>query len=373
MRPDLVVVGAGIVGAAIAREAADAGLRVTVVSADLPGAAVTATGMGHIVVLDDNPAELALCRFSSALWEKWRDDPAAEFHHCGTLWVATNDYEAALLMQKALRLTAAGVSSTFIDTKDIARFEPHLAPGLAGALRITQDAVVYAPRVAARLLADVKGQHAPNAITFLSDQVTSIDASGLRLAKNGVLSAGVIVIAAGLGSPSLLPQLTLIPRKGHLVITDRYPGLVNHQVLEVGYSASAHGAGESVAFNIQPRPTGQLLIGSSRQPGVETRAIDPAIVGRMMTRAIRFLPHIARLSAIRIWAGIRPGTADGLPYIGPWPLIPQCWLATGHEGIGITTALGSARLLLDQILGRESAIDPTPYLPARLFAAGTHT
>lgn len=362
--PDVLVIGAGIVGAAVAREAAAAGLTTTVISADAPGSPVTATGMGHIVVLDDDAAELALSAYSSTLWEKWRAEPAAEFSQCGTLWVAGNDDEAAMLQPKALRLRAAGVAATVIDGRDICRFEPNLAGGLSGALRVAQDAVVYAPRVAARLLGSANGEQP---ITLITDTVTRITPSGVMLAKGGALVAGAVVVAAGLGARQLLPELTLVPRKGHLIITDRYPGHVNHQVLELGYSASAHGVAESVAFNLQPRPTGQLMIGSSRQPGVESREMDATVVAKMMTRALQFMPNLANLTALRVWTGVRPGTVDGLPFIGPWPPIARCWLAAGHEGLGITTALGTACLIIDQILQRKSAIDPAPYSPLRLF------
>jgi glycine/D-amino acid oxidase-like deaminating enzyme len=77
------------------------------------------------------------------------------------------------------------------------------------------------------------------------------------------------------------------------------------------------------------------------------------------------LPELAALSTIRTWTGFRASTDDKLPLIGPHPTIPGLYLATGHEGLGITTSLGTARLLADQILGRKTAIPMEPYLPAR--------
>ena len=79
------------------------------------------------------------------------------------------------------------------------------------------------------------------------------------------LASDHIVIATGIDT-NIVPWLRLESRKGHLVITDRYPGFVHHQLVELGYLKSAHStASDSVAFNVQPRMTGQLLIGSSRQ------------------------------------------------------------------------------------------------------------
>src|SRR5205809_7953167 len=104
----------------------------------------------------------------------------------------------------------------------------------------------------------------------------------------------------------LTPALDVRKRKGHLVITDRYPGFVHHQLVELGYLKSAHTlTTDSVAFNVQPRRTGQLLIGSSRQFGVEETEVDPGILGRMIDRACGYMPALSAPSAIRTWTGLR--------------------------------------------------------------------
>jgi glycine/D-amino acid oxidase-like deaminating enzyme len=156
-------------------------------------------------------------------------------------------------------------------------------------------------------------------------------------------------------------------RKGHLVITDRYPGFLRHQLVELGYLKSAHSVtADSVAFNIQPRRTGQLLIGSSRQFEVDHAGVDESIVKRMLARAVEYLPSLAKLSALRTWTGFRAATPDKLPLIGPSPEHGGLYLATGHEGLGITTSLATAKLLVDQIVNREPAIPLEPYAPSRV-------
>jgi glycine/D-amino acid oxidase-like deaminating enzyme len=126
---------------------------------------------------------------------------------------------------------------------------------------------------------------------------------------------------------------------------------------------------DSVAFNIQPRKTGQMLIGSSRQFEAEGTEVDHALLGRMLARAFEYLPTLPRLSAIRVWTGHRGATPDKLPLIGPSLVSDRIWLATGHEGLGITTSLGTGRLLADLIRKRPTAIPAEPYSPAR-FAPG---
>jgi glycine/D-amino acid oxidase-like deaminating enzyme len=170
----------------------------------------------------------------------------------------------------------------------------------------------------------------------------------------------------GASSPALTPGIPVKKRKGHLVITDRYPGFVRHQLVELGYLKSAHAVTtDSVAFNVQPRRTGQILIGSSRQYGNEDSVVDQSILTAMLQRAIAYMPALGKLQAIRTWTGFRAATPDKLPLIGPSLSDPTVWLATGHEGLGITTSLGTAALLVAAFTGAEPPIPPEPYLPAR--------
>ncbi|MDE3216960.1 MAG: FAD-dependent oxidoreductase, partial [Gemmatimonadota bacterium] len=195
----------------------------------------------------------------------------------------------------------------------------------------------------------------------------------VTLRANGALEpldAGAVVLAAGIDTHSLIPALAVVPRKGHLVITDRYPGLVRHQLVELGYLHSAHTmTGASTAFNLQPRATGQLLIGSSRELAGRDGAINRAIVREMLDRAVAFVPRLAGCQAIRTWTGFRPATPDKLPLIGAWPELSGVWIAAGHEGLGITTATGTAALVAAGILGRPAPIDPAPFRPDRPMPA----
>jgi glycine/D-amino acid oxidase-like deaminating enzyme len=148
------------------------------------------------------------------------------------------------------------------------------------------------------------------------------------------------------------------------VITERYPGFLRHQVVELGYLKSAHTlTRESVAMNVQPRRTGQLLVGSSRELVGWDASLNRPLLARMLRRASEFLPGLPRLQALRSWVGFRPATPDKLPLVGRWD--DGLWIAAGHEGLGVTTAPGTARLLADLVLGRTPGIDPAPFDPRR--------
>lgn len=360
--PDLIVAGGGIVGAACAQAATDAGLRVALVERSEIGGGATAAGMGHLVALDDVPAEFELSRYSLRFWEAYADRPEAEFHRCGTLWVADDEAGHALLRDKAARLAAAGTIAELLDATALREAEPALAHDLAGGLRVPREAVVYPPRIARMMLERVV---ALGGVLHCGRKVVSLERNGARL-DDGTHLHGPVLVACGCDTPALLPELAMRPRRGHLVITDRYPGWLRHQVVETGYSAGAHGhAAQAVACNVQPRPGGQLLIGSSREYERVESAISAPLLARMLQRCFRFLPGLERLKALRAWTGFRPATPDGLPYIGALSSRDGVWVAAGHEGLGVTTALGTAQLFVDLFLGRTPQIEPAPYSPLR--------
>lgn len=359
---DLIVVGAGIVGAACADAATAAGLRVAIVESGDIGGGATAAAMGHLVALDEDPAELALAQYSQQLWDEFVDSPAAQFRRCGTLWVARDARECDAIGPKIARLRGAGIAAEALDALALHRLEPALAPGAAGGVRVPGDAVVYPPSVARLLVERACGRGAQ---VYAGRRVCALE-SGEVLLDDSTRLSGPALIATGCALPELVPRLPMRARKGHLVITERYADFIHHQLVELGYADSAHGAQDaSVAFNVQPRATGQILIGSSREFESGSAHVSMTMVERMLARAFDFLPGLKPMLALRIWTGFRPTSIDGKPYIGPVPDRKDLWVAAGHEGLGVTTALGSARLLVDQLLGRRCAIDPTPYLPAR--------
>jgi glycine/D-amino acid oxidase-like deaminating enzyme len=362
---DVAIVGAGIVGAACADELARRKLRVVVVDADIVGGGATAAGMGHIVVMDDSDAQFALTRYSQQLWRGLRNElpDDVEYEQCGTIWVAADDEEMIEVRRKHDYYGRRGVPTEVLDGQALQSLEPNLRAGMAGGLLVPEDGVLYPP-CAARFL--IERAQRDGAKLQLGVPVTQIAKGRIRRADGQEISAGIILNAAGTSAPELTPGIEIKKRKGHLVITGRYPGFVRHQLVELGYLKSAHSAGsDSVAFNVQPRRTGQILIGSSRQYGAEHKGVDQQMLSRMLQRAQEYMPALGKTSAVRTWTGFRAATPDKLPLIGPWTGEESIFLATGHEGLGITTSLATARIVADQICGRKSEIPAEPYLPSR--------
>jgi glycine/D-amino acid oxidase-like deaminating enzyme len=142
---------------------------------------------------------------------------------------------------------------------------------------------------------------------------------------------------------------------------------VRHEVVELGYLKSAHSVqSDSVAFNVQPRRNGQILIGSSRQYGAEHKEVDEEVLRRMLQRAHEYMPGLAAIPAARTWTGFRPATPDKLPLIGSMGEEKSVFLAAGHEGLGITASLATARILVDAVTGMTPEIPIEPYSPTRV-------
>lgn len=366
---DVIVAGGGIVGTACALAFARDGLHVALVERDVLGGGATAAGMGHIVVMDDSEAQFALTRRSQQLWLALAKSLplAAEFETTGTIWVAADQDELAEAERKHEYLRQRDIPSRMLSASELADLEPNLRAGLTGGLLVSEDAVVYPPVVALHLAREVQ---ALGSDLIVGRRVVHLADGLARLDDGTSIRAPRLVNALGAEAATCTPGIPIKKRKGHLVITDRYPGFVRHQLVELGYLKSAHSiSADSVAFNVQPRKTGQILIGSSRQYGNDDSTVNQPILSAMLRRAQLYIPEIASLNAIRIWTGFRAATPDKLPLVGPVANDSTLWLATGHEGLGITTALATAELLASAFAGKESQISPEPYIPWRFDSA----
>jgi glycine/D-amino acid oxidase-like deaminating enzyme len=329
-QPDVLIVGAGVVGAACALALSREGARVLVIDADFVGGGSTAAAMGHLVVMDDSEAELQLSAYSRRLWAELSEElpPDCEDERRGTLWVASAPEEMDAVHEKRERYVRHGIAAEVVDERALAEMEPHLRRGLAGALHVPDDCVLYPPAAARYLAARARELGAEVRERCMA---ASVDGRTVRVSERAgaeyLVSAGAVVNAAGIDAPRLTPGLQIIPRKG------------------------------------------QLLIGSSRELVGRDPEVNRELLASMLRRAIEFMPVLEHCNATRAWTGFRPATPDALPLIGPWEGAEGVWIAAGHEGLGITMAPGTGALIADGIMGRTPAIDPTPFAPGRSMPA----
>ncbi|MBF7685600.1 FAD-binding oxidoreductase [Acinetobacter sp. B10A] len=346
MNPDVIIVGAGIIGAACAYELAKNGRSVHIIDAKIGGA--TSAGMGHLVIIDDLQPELELTAWSVRLWHSLAQDltTSCAFKHTPTLWLASSEDELKIASEKYERLIKAGVRCQLVNQKALYQLEPHLKKGLLGGLKVLDDGLVYAPAAAQWFI-----QQYPHLIQVTHAKVAEIKEHSIILDDGCILHTQHIIVANGIHATDFFTEFPIVAKKGHLAITDRYPDIhINHTLVALAYAANTHASsGVSVACNIQPRPTGQLFIGSSRQFDNTDSNIEPEVMLKVLNTAVDYLPLLADLNILRTWTGLRAATPDGLPIIGKHPHYQSIYLAIGHEGLGVTTATGTAQIIASML------------------------
>lgn len=360
----VVVIGGGIVGISCARALQRAGAQVHLVHDGPLAGGATAAGMGHLIALDDRDSIARFTLRSLRLWDELDLPTATEAARCGCLWVAADEDEMAEAQAKQVRYRERGVETEICSASRLHELEPELAGDLVGGLLVPSDRVIYPPAAARWMWSDAEQHGASRS----QARVTSVRPGAAALDDGKALEADWIVVATGDRMTDLVPSIPVAPRKGHVLITARSTAFVNHQVVELGYVRKAHGRdAESVACNVQPRVTGQVLIGSSRQLDEHDSAIEPRVLAKMLGAVARYFPDIGRLTALRAWTGMRAATPDGAPVIGI--VEPGIAVAGGHEGVGITQAPATAELLCAQLLGTGLAVDASPFDPHRFGEA----
>lgn len=377
---DVIVLGAGIIGAACALYLARAGATVTVVERDFPASGTSRACDGLILFSDKlSPAELALAQASAALWAELAQPGvlAADFEYrrAGTLVLYESEAGLEAGRRKAAELVAAGVRAEVVAGAELRRLEPALAPDLAGAAFYGDEAQVDARLATLAMLAEARRLGA----RFLAGtQVVGLAQEaggrivGVRTAAQ-TLPAAAVVCAAGVWSADLVRplgiELPIRPRKGHILVTARRPGLLRHPLLEGSYAASVQTAAEAVQVALVAEMTGpgNLLLGSSREFVGYDRTVSGKVVAAIAARAARFLPALAHTAVIRSYAGLRPWTPDHLPLVGPAASAPGLWLATGHEGAGIGLAPVTGQIVAEWLVSGRMPALAEPIRPERFF------
>ena len=358
----VVVIGAGIVGAACAEALTRTGQDVVVVDRQPVGSGTTSRGEGNILVSDKGPgAELALAQLSRRTWlelgrELGRD--SIELEEKGGIVVATSESGAASLGAFADSQRRAGVTALEVD--DPLALEPHLAPGMAAAVHYPEDMQVQPVLAAARLLEVARERGA----TFLSGtEVTAgvTDAqgklSGIRTAAGGVVEADAVVNAAGtwggVVSERLGAPVPVLPRRGFVLVTEPLPPLVRHKVYSADYVDNVGSSDEGLETSCVVEGTRgrTILIGASRERVGFDTSLRVDVVATLARQAIELFPFLSAVNLMRVYRGFRPYCPDHLPVIGPDARVPGLLHACGHEGAGIGLAPATGRLIADYVTG----------------------
>lgn len=373
-----VVLGAGIIGAACARELALMGFDVLVVDRGGAASATTAHGEGNVLVSDKGPGpELELARLSRRLWPDTLAALAERHPHAarsvewdpkGGIVIATTDAGARALTRFAAAQRAAGVRADVLDAGALAAAEPFATRDHAAALHYPEDAQVQPAAAATALLTDAL---AAGAELRTGCEVLGAVTRGARLTAvrtpTGPLEADLFVNAAGPWAGALSARLgapvDVRPRRGDVLVTAPLPPTVFHKVYDADYVAAVGSSAEALQTSAVVEATrgGSVLLGSSRRRvGFDDR-LRPAVLSAVAAKALRLFPTLAGAMVTRAYGGFRPYVPDHLPVIGADPRLAGLWHAGGHEGAGIGLSVGTARLLRDLVSGRQTEIDATAF------------
>ncbi|WP_082119806.1 NAD(P)/FAD-dependent oxidoreductase [Saccharothrix sp. ST-888] len=380
---DVVVVGAGVVGAACAYYATLAGLSAAVVDRGPVAGGTTGAGEGNLLVSDKEPGpELDLALLSTRLWRELAESgdgfgEAIEYEPKGGLVVASGQPGADALRAFAAAQRAAGVAAEEIAGDRLRELEPHLAPGLAGGFHYPQDAQVQPALAAARLL---RAARLAGAEVRLGETVTAVrtgrDGSVLGLTTDrGRIDAPAVVNAAGTWGGALAElagvALPVLPRRGFVLVTEPLPRIVRHKVYAADYVAdvASGSAGLQTSAVVEGTPAGPVLIGASRERVGFDRTLSVEVLRRLAGQAAALFPVLAGVTVQRAYRGFRPYLPDHLPAIGADPRRPGLYHACGHEGAGIGLAPATGLLISRQLVGKQPELDLTPFRADRFAAA----
>jgi len=378
---DLVVIGAGAVGAACAYFAAQAGLRVVVVDRGPVAGGTSSAGEGNLLLSDKEPGpELELALLSHRVWTEDLAEHGRHWEYEAKGGLVVSDTSAGLdaLEAFAVHQRGAGIEGVPVTGDELGAYEPFLTHDLAGGVFYPQDAQVQPMLLTAHLLRLARGLGAQvvtgSAVTgFLrdGDAVTGV------MTSTGTISAPAVLNAAGTwaGEVARLAgvHLPVLPRRGFVLVTQPLPPVVRHKVYGAGYVADVASSDEALQTSpvVEGTPSGTVLVGASRERVGFDRTPSLPVLARLAAAAAALFPVLRDASLIRAYAGFRPYCPDHLPVVGPDPRAPGLWHACGHEGAGIGLSVGTGFLLAQALTSRATALDLHAFRPERFDVSTT--
>ena len=354
----VVVIGAGLLGSAVADELAAAGASVAVLEAGSPGRGTSGSSFAWINAQDKAPeAYFALNAEGVATYPALARELGGNWYHSGGDLLVGRGPGAAKVAEKAQRHRALGYPVRELDRTVVAELEPDLevlADGDFAAAHFPDEAWIDAPALVERRLARARERGAD---VHVGRAVTGLEASGVAT-DDGPNPADVVLLAAGVASERLAGlagvRLPMAPNPGLLATTEPVGGRLAHVV---------HAGGVA----LRPAGDGRVLLSSREVDAAlppETRELEPEDdpCSDLLARAARVLPVLQTAQIERARIGVRSVASDGLPVAGYAPGVDNLYLLVAHSGATLAPVLG--RLVAAELLGgREARLDD--YRPAR--------
>ena len=365
MHPDVVVIGGGIIGACCAYYLAEAGVRVQLlergpISSGASGACQC--GIGHVNEGVGRRLTMASNRLYRELAPQLPID--IELNIRGNVYVALTPDQWENLQRTARSLHGSGIRYELLDPRQLLELEPNITAAALGGLHFPDDGTVQSILATIGFALGAKN-HGAGIRPFTEVTGIEVNRGAVRavLTSSGRIPTGAVVNAAGAWSCAVGRmagvEVPVVPRKGHIVVTEVAPKLINGYLMDAGYfdAVADNDADLAVAMVVGQTQSGTLLLGSSRQFAGYDRAVDPLVVSKIIQRCISFVPRLETLHAIRTYAGLRPSSPDFEPIIDHSESVDGFFVATGHEGEGITMGPVTGKVIAQLVTGQESEIE----------------
>ncbi|GAA4918830.1 FAD-dependent oxidoreductase [Nesterenkonia rhizosphaerae] len=376
---DVLVIGAGAVGSAVAFYCARAGMSVTVLDKGKPGGATSSSCEGNLLVSDkEHGPELDLANYSLDLWRGELEEFGHlwEFENKGGIIVASRESSMTSL-QRALRTQREhGIRVEEIDVPQLRELEPNISDDAVGAAFYPDDAQLMPMLLTAHMLRLARSHGAQ---VHPDTEVTGFLSQGERITgvttNRGEFQADVVINAAGPWSGQLASlagvTVPVEPRRGYVLVTEPLPPKVFHKVYAAEYIDNVGSSDDGLQTSpvVEGTPAGSILIGSSRERVGFDPTFSPTAVRDIARNAVELFPFLSDVRILRHYFGFRPYSPDHVPVIGPDPRAPGLWHACGHEGAGIGLASGTGKLIAQAVAGEPTDLDLAAFAPDRFGAA----
>jgi glycine/D-amino acid oxidase-like deaminating enzyme len=385
--PSVAVIGAGVIGAAVAYFLTESGAAVTLVDRGDVGGGTSSRCDGNVLAIDKEPGyDGRLARVSQDLLARLAGRLGAmEYRAPGSYLVCDGEDEVAAARAWVDAQAAHNLPFTFLDRAALHERLPDLAADVPAGLYCSSDATLNPLLYTHRLVRAARAAGAvvrPRRAARLWMQDGRV--AGILLDDDERVAADWTVVAAGVWSPDVVRMagvdLPIRPRKGTLLVGARGPLHGNAKVMEFGYLMSKFGRARQVppdlerygvALVYEPTASQNFLLGSSREfAGFDVTPRDE-VMAAIARRAVRFYPAMANAAIVRAYAGLRPWTPDHLPIVARVEAVPGLAVAAGHEGDGIGLAAVTGALVRDLLLERTPLVDPAPLAVERFGATRT--
>lgn len=367
-RPDLLIIGGGVIGCSIAWHAARRGLHVQLIErGEIGREAVYAAGgmLAPLAEADRDDHFLRLCRRSRELYEDFAASLAeatsidVEYRTEGTLYLSLDQHDDEELESRYQWQSAAGLNIERLTADQILAVEPSLNAAVRWGLRFPDDHQVNNRRLirALHVAALAAGVEIVTQTAVLNLLITeSADGPVVNgvVTDRGRVEASRVVLAAGCWSGQLLATSPVLPVRGQMISVEMPAPPLRHVI----YSRRGY---------LVPRLDGTMIAGSTTELAGYDRRTTAGGMATIIANSAEIMPSFASQPIVETWAGLRPRVDDQLPVLGPDPTIKGLFHATGHYRNGILLAPLTGQLIADLITGKAPAIDLTAFSPGRLL------